>query len=107
MQDPCQEQQPDKNYSTTYATYKAASGYKTCRDELARSCPNLLMAILSSQSGRGRNHKQNEEREMRKTEEFLQQEGRGRHGVVGHGQGAAMEAAIAKNMMMVRRGRMP
>jgi hypothetical protein len=38
---------------------------------------------------------------------LAEQEGRGRHGVVGHGQGAAMEAAIAKNMMMVRRGRMP
>jgi hypothetical protein len=38
---------------------------------------------------------------------LAEQEGRGRHGVVGHGQGAAMEAAIAKNMMVVRRGRMP
>jgi len=37
---------------------------------------------------------------------LAEQEGRGRHGVVGHGQGAAMEAAIAKNMV-VRRGRMP
>jgi len=36
---------------------------------------------------------------------LAEQEGCGRHGVVG--QGAAMEAAIAKNMMVRRRGRIP